>query len=135
MSEFIPVTLYQLDYPVIPDKYDEGMVHAYLSHWDSHFTNDPAKPRVGDYILTKTGEYLRAAHIWDDHVQTCKWGSFYLANGYASMSGGLDHGFPNENIEPTYERKEGTFWTFHHDNTCAHNGIGIKCACRVFKVI
>lgn len=118
-----------------PDDYDKGMVDAYLSSWNSHFVNSPDCPRVGDYVIMTDGTYERAAHIWDDAIQTCNSGSFSLGNGYASMSGGLNRGIPKTGIVPTGEIKEGNFWAFHHNNWNAHNAIGIRCACRVFKVI
>lgn len=118
-----------------PDEYDKGMVDVYVREWNSHFKNDPTKPRVGDFILTPEGKYLRVAYIWPDLIQTCESGSFYLGCGSVSMSGGLDPGYPPEKLALMNQYKEGTFWTFHHDSAFAHNGIGISCACRVFKVI
>lgn len=132
---WIPTTLYQKDYPVQPDDYDKGMVDAYLEQWNSHFVNSPDVPRVGDYLIMPDGTYERAAHVWDDGVQTTKCGSFALGNGYASMSGGLNPGIPKEKIVSTYEKKEGHFWVFHHNHWTGSNAVGVKCACRVFKVV
>lgn len=123
-----------MDYPVQPDDYDKGMVDTFLKSWNSHFHNSPDKPRVGDYVILSDGSYERAAYVWEDGVQTCTGGSFHLANGYASMSGSLNSAIPPEKIVTTGETKEGTFWTFHHDYWTAHHAIGVKCACRVFKV-
>jgi hypothetical protein len=81
------------------------------------------------------GTYERAAHVWDDCVQTCTGGSFALDCGYASISGSLNPGIPKEKLVNTGETKEGNFWAFHHNHWTAHNAIGIKCSCRVFKVI
>lgn len=135
MAQFIPTKLYKTNHDVEPDDYDKGMVGAYIDAWNSHFRNDPDTPRVGDYVITPDGKYQRAAYIWPDQVQTCDGGSFYLGNGYASMSGGLDPGFKKEKLVPTGERKAGHFWTFHHNYAQAHSGIGISCSCRVFKVV
>lgn len=130
-----PTTLYQKDYPVVPDDYDKGMVDAYLERWNSHFTNDPSLPRVGDFVIMPDGSYERVAYIWPDGVQTCNNGSFALGNGYVSMSGSLNPGIKPDKLVVTSEKKEGTFWTFHHNYWTASNAIGIKTSCRVFKVI
>ena len=124
-----------MDYPVQPDEYDKGMVDAYLSNWNNHFTNSPDLPRVGDFVIMPDGSYERAAYVWPECIQTCTEGSFHLGNGYASMSGGLNAGIRKERFIPTGEIKEGTFWTFHRDAARAHNAIKITCACRVFKVV
>ena len=135
MAQIILTKLYQKDYPVKPDDYDKGMVDTYLKSWDSHFCNSPDVPRVGDFVIMPDGTYERAAHVWPNGVQTCTSGSFALGNGYASMSGGLNPSIPKEKLVNIGERKEGHFWTFHHDYWEAHNAIGIICSCRVFKVI
>lgn len=132
---WIPTTLYQKDYPIQPDDYDKGMVDTFVREWNNHFHNDPSVPRVGDYIVMPDGSYERAAHVWPDGVQTCTGGSFALDNGYASMSGSLNPGFPLDKIIPTDEKKEGNFWAFHHNVWTANNAIGIKTSCRVFKVV
>ncbi len=132
---FIPTKLYQLDYPVMPDEYDKGMIDVYLKSWNSHFHNSPKYPRVGDFVIMPDGTYERAAYVWEDGVQTCINGSFALYNGYASMSGGLNPSIPKEKLISIGETKEGTFWAFHHDSWHANNAIGVRCSCRVFKVI
>lgn len=130
---FIPTRLYAN--PVEPDDYDKGMVDTFLKSWNSHFHNSPDFPRVGDFIIMPDGSYERAAYVWEDGIQTCISGSFALGNGYATMSGSLNPSIPKDRIVNTGEKKEGTFWTFHRDMWHADNGIGIKCACRVFRVI
>lgn len=61
---FIQTKLFK-DYMVEPDQYDNGMIDAYLEMWNSHFCNSPDHPRVGDFIITPEGEYVRAAyHHW-----------------------------------------------------------------------
>ena len=132
---YIPTELYQKDYPAKPDDYDKGMVGAYLQQWNSHFCNTPDLPRVGDYVIMPDGTYERAAYVWPEGIQTCKSGSFALANGYASMSGSLNPSIPKEKFRNTGRTKEGHFWTFHHNSWCADNAIGIRTGCRVFKVI
>lgn len=135
MSDFIMTRLYQKDYPVVPDDYDKGMVDTFLREWNNHFRNSPDIPRVGDYVIMPDGTYERAAHVWEDGIQTCVSGSFAMDNGYASMSGSLNPSIPNEKLVNTGETKEGKFWAFHHNMWMASNAIGISCACRVFKVI
>jgi hypothetical protein len=135
MSDVILTRLYQVDYPVQPDDYDKGMVDAYLRQWNSHYVNSPDIPRVGDYVIMLDGSIERAAHVWDDAVQTCISGSFALDNGYASMSGSLNPGIPKEKLINTGNTKQGDFWVFHHNHWMAHNAIGVTCSCRVFKVI
>jgi hypothetical protein len=134
MSAFIPTTLFKMHGPE-PDEYDHGMVDTLLRGWNSHFHHSPNHPRVGDYVIMPDGTYERAAYVWPECVQTAPGGSYYLGNGSASMSGTLNPGIANERIKPTDETKEGHFWTFHHNDPCADNGIGISCSCRVFKVI
>lgn len=130
-----PTKLYETNNGVIPDDYDKGMVDTYLKEWNSHFRHDPSFPRIGDYIIMPDGSYQRASHVWPDGAQTSEGGSYYLGCGFVGMSGGLNPTIPFSQIKPTGETKTGTFWTFHHDDMRADNGIGIKAVCRVFKVI
>lgn len=132
---YIAPKLYQINHLVEPDEFDRGIMSVLLEVWNSHYTHSPDHPRVGDYIITPEGQYVRAAYIWPDQTQTCEAGSFHLGIGGASMSGGLDHGYKTERLVNTGETKEGSFWFFHHRHQQAHNGVGLTCACRVFKVI
>jgi hypothetical protein len=133
---FIPTTLYEVDYEVKPDEFDEGMAYVILNDWNSHFSHSPDLPRVGDYVIMPDGSYERAAYVWPEGIQTCKSGSFHIGIGGASMSGSLNPVIPNKKFKIlSEERKEGAFWFFHHGNQCASNAVGLKTGCRVFRVI
>jgi hypothetical protein len=123
------IELYQSSGPK-PDDRDQQIAIARLKAFDQ----DPT-PRMGDYVIMPDGSYERFCHDWYTEIQTCYYGSFYLGNGYASMSGSLNHGIPYENIEITMEQRPGDFWFFHHDYQTAHYGIGVKALCRVYRVI
>lgn len=129
------ISLYLTDYndcnlPVTPDDRDMAIAEERLKKFDQ----DP-DPRVGDFVITPEGKLQRIAYCWPDQLQTCDGGSFFLGNGYADMSGGLDPGFKKEAFKITEEKKPGRFWFFHHDYRMAHNGIGVLALCRVYKVI
>jgi hypothetical protein len=113
-----------------PDDRDKKIAENRLKAFD----NDPL-PRVGDYVIMKDGSYQRFSYAWYDYIQTCNSGSFYLGNGYASMSGSLNPGIAYENLKITLDQKEGYFWIFHHDYHMAHNGIGVKVLCRVYQEV
>jgi hypothetical protein len=122
--------LFEIDPPIKPDNIDNGIALERL-----HRYNRDQSPRVGDYVIMPTGEYQRFSYKWDDIIQTCHSGSFYLGNGYSSMSGSLEPGIKLDELVLTQEKREGCFWFFHHDWSCAHNGIGIKTKLRVYKVV
>jgi hypothetical protein len=129
------IELYQTDYneysqPIIPDDKDKEIAERRLKAYD----NNP-EPREGDYVIMPNGSYERFSYVWPESIQTCNSGTFYLGNGYASMSGSLNSAIPKEKIQITDEKKPGEFWFFHHDFMTAHNGIGVKAVCRVYRVI
>lgn len=95
-------------------------------------------PLVGDYIIMPDGEYHRLAYAWmvDAGFQTCKNGSFYMAqNGRCDYSGSLDKTQPLEKIAPTDELKEAIFWIFHEDWTGAHRGVYFRMEVRVWRLL
>jgi len=105
-----------------------------LSERASRFWVQHHGPAVGDYIDFADGVTRRISHVWtfgDITVQTSDGGSFYLANGSLSYSGGLYHGWNNvirpgipiETLTLTGETREGAVWFFHHDWHTAHNGV------------
>jgi len=106
------------------------------------FFNEVQGPRVGDFLRVPEG-FLRFTHDWGDTIQTTLradhpcYGdtSFYLSNGCASFSGSLDSGIAKESLHDTGEKKDGSFWFFHHDSAQAHNGVHFKIACRVFEQV
>jgi hypothetical protein len=122
--------LYEIDHPIKPDNVDNGIALERLNAY-----NRDQSPRVGDYVIMPTGEYQRFSYKWDDIIQTCYGGSFYLGHGYASMSGSLEPGIKLDKLVLTNEKKTGSFWFFHHDWQCAHNGVGVKTELRVYKVV
>ena len=74
-----------------------------------------AHPAQGDYILMD-GEYHRIAYDWGDGLYQfeCGAGSYYLGNGYASHSGGLEPGVRLPSLKPAGQ-KRAPYWFFHHD--------------------
>ncbi len=118
-----------------PNEFDDRDC-AILAKREAAWNSKPG-PRVGDFVIMPDGALRRFTYNWGDGLQTT-WGeeagSFYLDNGFASYSGGLEPSIPNERIEDTGETRPGLFWFFHHDEARAHNGVSFTIACRVFKV-
>jgi hypothetical protein len=124
------IRLYQIDYPVGPDEKDRKIALARYRAW-----NRKRGPRVGDFVIIPGVGYERFAHDWSDGLQTTPGGSFYLGNGYASMSGSLNPSIPKKMIHRTMEMRQGHFWFFHHDDHMAHNAVGVQMPCRVYEVV
>jgi hypothetical protein len=124
------ITMFQMHGDTEPDERDrQNAIERFKLRG-----NDP-KPRVGDYVITPDGSYDRIAYIWSGALQTSKGGSFHISyDGYVSMSGGLDPGFPKEQFHLTDEKKPGYFWFFHHNDVCANNGVGVEAFCRVYRI-
>lgn len=103
--------------------------------------NEERGPRVGDYLRTADG-MLRLTHDWGDTIQTtvrpshpCNGdASFYLGEEHVSFSGSLDPGIAKCSLRDTGEKLEGSFWFFHHNHACAHNGVYFRIPCRVFEI-
>jgi len=91
-------------------------------------------PRVGDFVIMPDLTYQRFSHDWGDSIQTSEGGSFYLGEGYASFSGGLNPSVPKSRLVLTDEIREGSFWFFHHDFMRAHNGVYFTAPCRVYRL-
>jgi hypothetical protein len=94
--------------------------------------NEQEGVRVGDYVLFADVVLRRVSYDWGDSVQTSDGGSYYLGNGYVSMSGSLYTSVPKESLHLTEEVLEGDVWFFHHDWRTAHNGISALVKFRVF---
>lgn len=96
-------------------------------------------PRVGDFVDFADGERRRVSYIWaDEHgqafsVQTSDGGSYYLGNGYVSMSGSLYSGVGPETLAFTGETAPGSAWIFHHDYRTADNGVDVTIPFRVYR--
>lgn len=97
-----------------------------------------AGPRVGDFVIFADGVTRRISHVWDcwedmpASVQTSDDGSYYLGDGYVSMSGGLHPGIPSDTLTLTDELRPGAVWIFHHDLWGAGRGVETEIPFRVF---
>lgn len=92
-------------------------------------------PRVGDFVLMPGGQMQRCAHAWDDGMQTCDGGSFYInRDGRANMSGTLRPQQLWEYFQRTDELKPGRFWFFSHGRAGAGRGVDFWLPCRVFRL-
>lgn len=92
-------------------------------------------PRVGDYLVFPDGHVERFSYDWGEDIQTSQGGSFYLGEGSASFSGGLNEALPKAAMEDTGAFLSGRFWFFHHGHVTAHNGVDVVAPCRVFRLI
>src|SRR5216117_3642018 len=76
-------------------------------------------PRTGDFVIFADDVTRRISYIWrDEHgaafsVQTSDGGTYYLGEGYVSMSGSLFSGVKPETLTLTDERRDGRVWFFH----------------------
>ena len=109
------------------DERDLAMVAERMAAMDSR-----EGPRVGDYVIFRDGTVARFAHDWGDRLQTTPGGSFYLGNGYLSMSGSLDRSIPKDSLTLTDQTREGSAWVFHHNMHQAHYGVAVRVPLRVF---
>lgn len=115
-------------YLLNPSEEDFKIVENRLELW-----NEDQEPRVGDFIKMSNKSYERFAYKWPDGMQTTNGGSFYLGDGYASMSGALNPTIPFDKIKRTDEMKEGFFWIFHNDIWQEGYGIDVLAPCRVYR--
>jgi hypothetical protein len=97
-----------------------------------------AGPRDGDFVVFADEVTRRISYVWRDErgaafsVQTSDGGSYYLGDGYVSMSGSLYSGVKPETLTLTDEKRVGRIWFFHHDFHTAHNGVDATMPFRVF---
>lgn len=95
-------------------------------------------PRVGDYVRFTDGTLRRCSYHWSDGagwdggMQTSDGGSFYLGEGYVSMSGSLYSCVPTDSLKLTDETREGTVWIFDHDFAGAGRAVHYSVPFRVF---
>ena len=89
-------------------------------------------PRVGDYVEFEPGVVRRISYLWPDSVQTSDGGSYYLGDGYVSMSGSLHPGVPRENLVRTKRTRPGNVWFFHHNFPQADGGVQTSIPFRVY---
>jgi hypothetical protein len=88
--------------------------------------------RVGDWVEFSDQVVRRISHIWPDGVQTSDSGSFYLGEGFVSMSGSLYSMVPKSSLTKTDQTRDGSVWFFHHDYATAHNGVQTSILFRVY---
>lgn len=109
------------------DERDREIVRQRVTHLDSN-----EGPRVGDFVRFADGTERRISYLWPDGAQTSEAGSYYLGDGYVSMSGSLHPCVPLESLTPTDEQMDGWVWIFHHDHHTAHNGVDVDVPFRVY---
>ena len=113
--------------PALTDPRDIAILTSRVARY-----NEQPDARVGDYVRFTDGVLRRISHHWGDRVQTSNGGSYYLDDGYISMSGGLFVGVPVETLTLTNERLPGSVWFFHHDYATAGGGVSAYMEFRVF---
>lgn len=100
-------------------------------------------PRVGDFVrflgqppIGKDGDLLRRiSYIWPDEdpgVQTSDSGSYYIGDGYVSMSGGLHPCVRQSALKRTGMERKGSVWFFHHDLAGGGRGVSAEIMFRVY---
>lgn len=139
VAEFkrFPLAAMIFEYPVF-DFRDGELLTEREAAW-----NGRNGPRVGDYVTMPDGELRRFTYDWsrmpNGGMQTTyegEIGSFYLSKtGHADYSGSLESAIPHGRLVDTGELRPGAFWFFHHDDAKAHNGVHVRIACRVYRVV
>lgn len=95
--------------------------------------NARAEVKVGEFLQYKD-TFLRFSADWGDSIQTSQGGTYYLGDGYMSMSGALNSGVGKSALELTPDRKDGSCWFFHHDYRTAGGGVDFQVSLRVWKL-
>lgn len=93
--------------------------------------------KQGDFAVIN-GKLTRVCHVWNDSVQLTDGefsGSFYLGEGFADYSGGLNPGVDKTRFRLTGERREGNVWFFSENMHMAHNGYRCKAFFPVWEVV
>lgn len=113
------------------DERDEEIRQARIEIWRT-----VQGPRVGDYVLRKTGELHRiTVDLYDDVMQASECGSYYFAGPHMSFSGGCGPLIKRSSLELTAEERDGACWFFHHGHVEAHNGVRTTVPCRVYREV
>ena len=89
--------------------------------------------KVGEFLQYKD-TFLRFSHDWGESIQTSQGGSYYLGDGYVSMSGALNSGVDKSALELTPDHQDGSVWFFHHDYRTAGGGVSFQVSFRVWKL-
>lgn len=101
------------------------------------FISSNNKIKTGDFVRSLSGELRRVAYVYPSSyprdVQTCKTGSFFLGDGWMSMSGSLDDPISEEYFVKTSETMLGDCWFFHHNYTRAYNSVSVQIKCPVWQ--
>jgi len=84
------------------------------------------QPSQGDYVLLN-GKYERIAYDWGEGLYQFDYGSgsYYLGNGYACHSGGLEPGVRLPSLVPA-GTKRASYWFFHHDVSGGGRGVSLS---------
>ena len=107
----------------------------------SHLRDEDTGPRVGDFVILPwsfaphEGRTERISHDWgeDVGVQTAPGGSFYLGDGFVSVSGAHNPIIFTALLEPTGETRQGWFWFSSGDSRGPGNRIEVQAPCRVYR--
>ena len=89
--------------------------------------------KVGEFLQYRD-TFLRFSHNWGESIQTSQGGSYYLGDGYISMSGVLNSGVEKSALELTPDQRSGDIWFFHHDYRTAGGGVHFLINFRVWKL-
>ena len=89
-------------------------------------------PRVGDWVEFPGSVMRRISYLWPDDAQTSDGGTYYLGDGYVSMSGSLHASVPTNSLKRTRRTKPGSVWFFHHDFHTAGGGVDTTIPFRVY---
>ena len=113
---------------ITPDERDEEILAKRQAMLDER-----TEIKQGDRVIFADGVERWVSHVWEayDHptdgyptsVQTSAAGSFYLGDGYCSMSGGLFTGVPADTLTRTDDTRQLGVWFFHHDWHQAHSAV------------
>jgi hypothetical protein len=116
------------------DERDQLILDQRIAFWNAR-----TGPRVGDYVIMREDDVRRFTHDWDDgSIQVTAGvngtGSFYFdRNGHMDYSGGLDPTILMSDLIDTGATRDAAAWFFHHDHSCAHNGVQFRVPCRVYR--
>ena len=92
-------------------------------------------PRNGDIIFLPGYKMVYICHVWDNHVQTTRGGSFSIhSNGSMSYSGGLHPGISREDLVLTEDFELCKAWFPEGNNLRAHAAVFGEIKVRVWTV-
>tara|TARA_Y100000034_G_C6910321_1_gene424377 strand:+ start:4818 stop:5222 length:405 start_codon:yes stop_codon:yes gene_type:complete len=96
-----------------------------------------SKPKVGDFVLTSEGEYLRITVMHGENFQANNEGGSYhlFEDGYLSMSGACGNSYQGERLSDNPSGyREGSCWFFYDGNRGAHRGVECRADFRVWDL-